>query len=49
MISDGRDYIGSAWWVTFFPGVAIFFTVLAFNFIGDWLRDKWDPRLRQLN
>ena len=49
MISDGRDYIASAWWVTFFPGMAIFLTVLAFNFIGDWLRDKWDPRLRQLN
>jgi peptide/nickel transport system permease protein len=50
MISDGRDYLltGSAWWVTVFPGFAIFLTVLAFNFIGDWLRDKWDPRLRQL-
>ena len=50
MISDGRDYLltGSAWWTTVFPGVAIFLTVLAFNFIGDWLRDRWDPRLRQL-
>lgn len=50
MISDGRDYLltGSAWWITVFPGVAIFLTVFAFNFIGDWLRDKWDPRLRQL-
>lgn len=50
MISDGRDYLltGSAWWVTVFPGIAIFLTVLAFNFVGDWLRDKWDPRLRQL-
>ena len=48
MVSDGRDYLGSAWWVAFFPGVAIYLTVLAFNFMGDWLRDRWDPRLRQL-
>ncbi|MDP7262588.1 MAG: ABC transporter permease [Dehalococcoidia bacterium] len=50
MISDGREYllVGSAWWITVFPGIAIFLTVLAFNFLGDWLRDKWDPRLRQL-
>ena len=48
MVADGRDYLNSAWWVAFFPGMAIFLTVLAFNFIGDWLRDRWDPRLRQL-
>lgn len=48
MVADGRDYLGSAWWVAFFPGMAIFLTVLAFNFIGDWLRDRWDPRLRQI-
>jgi peptide/nickel transport system permease protein len=48
MVADGRDYLSSAWWVAFFPGMAIFLTVLAFNFIGDWLRDRWDPRLRQL-
>lgn len=48
MIAEGRDYLGTAWWVSFFPGVAIFLTVLAFNFMGDWLRDRWDPRLRQL-
>ena len=48
MVAEGRDYLGSAWWVAFFPGMAIFLTVLAFNFIGDWLRDRWDPRLRQL-
>lgn len=48
MVSDGRQYLGSAWWVAIFPGIAIFLTVLAFNFMGDWLRDRWDPRLRQL-
>ena len=48
MIADGRTYLSTAWWVAFFPGVAIFLTVFAFNFLGDWLRDKLDPRLRQL-
>ncbi|MCI0437929.1 MAG: ABC transporter permease [Chloroflexi bacterium] len=48
MVAEGRDYLGSAWWVAFFPGMAIFLTVLAFNFLGDWIRDRWDPRLRQL-
>ncbi len=47
-VAHGRDYLGSAWWVAFFPGMAIFLTVLSFNFIGDWLRDRWDPRLRQV-
>ncbi len=47
-IAAGREYLGSAWWVAFFPGIAIFLTVLSFNFIGDWLRDRWDPRLRQI-
>jgi peptide/nickel transport system permease protein len=48
MIAEGRDYIASAWWVSFFPGLAILTTVLAFNLFGDWLRDALDPTLRQL-
>mgnify|MGYP003331377781 FL=1 len=48
MVSDGRSYLASSWWIAFFPGVAIFLTVLAFNFLGDWLRDTLDPRLRQV-
>lgn len=48
MVADGRDYLASAWWVAFFPGMAILFTVLALNFTGDWLRDRLDPRLRQI-
>jgi len=48
MIAEGRDYIASAWWVSFFPGLAILVTVLAFNLFGDWLRDALDPTLRQL-
>lgn len=48
MVSAGRDYLSTAWWVAFFPGMAILLTVLALNFLGDWLRDRLDPRLRQL-
>ena len=48
MVSEGRAYINSAWWPTVFPGVAIFLVVMSLNFTGDWLRDRLDPRLRQL-
>jgi peptide/nickel transport system permease protein len=48
MIAEGRDFITSAWWVSFFPGLAILLVVLAFNLLGDWLRDSLDPKLRQL-
>jgi len=48
MVSEGRQFVLSAWWVPFFPGIAIVLTVLAFNLLGDWLRDHLDPRLRQL-
>jgi peptide/nickel transport system permease protein len=44
MLSSGRDYMRDAWWVTTFPGAAVFVTVLAFNFIGDGLRDAVDVR-----
>lgn len=49
MVSDGRDYLQDAPWITMVPGIAIFLTVMSFNFIGDWLRDRLDPRLRQLD
>ena len=48
MISDGRLYLTDAWWVSAFPGIAIGLTVTALVFLGDWLRDHLDPRLRQL-
>jgi len=48
MIAEGRDVITIAWWVSFFPGLVILLVVLAFNLLGDWLRDTLDPRLRQL-
>lgn len=47
MIAEGRNFLNTAWWIATIPGAAIFFTVLGFNFAGDWLRDYWDPRLRQ--
>ncbi len=47
MVAGGRDLIASAWWVSFFPGLAILSIVLALNSLGDWLRDYLDPRTRQ--
>jgi peptide/nickel transport system permease protein len=47
MLSDGREYLLSAWWIATFPGVALMLTALSFNRLGDWLRDRTDPRLRR--
>ena len=46
MIASGRDYIYTAWWLTTFPGLVIFLVCLSINFVGDWIRDVRDPRLR---
>jgi peptide/nickel transport system permease protein len=48
MVSDGRGLIDVAWWISLFPGLAIGLTVLSGNYLGDWIRDKLDPKLRQL-
>jgi peptide/nickel transport system permease protein len=48
MVSDGRSYLDTAWWASAFPGIAIGLVVMSGNFLGDWIRDKLDPRLRQL-
>jgi len=48
MVSDGRAKVASAWWISIIPGVAITMVVIAFNLFGDWLRDRLDPKLRQL-
>jgi len=48
MLNDGRAYITIAWWLTTFPGATIMLTVLGINFMGDWLRDLFDPRLESL-
>jgi peptide/nickel transport system permease protein len=42
MIAQGRNYVTSYWWIAVFPGLAISFAVLGFNFIGDGLRDAFD-------
>ncbi|ORM62412.1 dipeptide ABC transporter permease DppC [Pantoea rodasii] len=47
MLSDVLQYAQSAWWVVTFPGVVILLTVLAFNLMGDGLRDALDPKLKQ--
>lgn len=44
LVSDGRSYVSSAWWISFFPGLAIFVTVMGINLVGDWLRESLDPR-----
>lgn len=46
MIADGQSYLTSAWWMSVYPGVAIAIIVIAFNFLGDQLRDALDPRMR---
>jgi len=48
MIADGRELIVVAWWIAFFPGLAIMLTVLSLNLLGDWLRDYLDPKLRNI-
>jgi peptide/nickel transport system permease protein len=48
MIAEARLYISTAWWLPTFPGLAIMLTVLGANLLGDWLRDRLDPKLRQI-
>lgn len=48
MISEGRNYIMQAWWLSVWPGVAILLTVLSFNLLGDWLRVRLDPKFKQV-
>ncbi len=48
MVADGRELITSAWWIFLFPTLAIVMTVLSMNLLGDWLRDKLDPKLRNV-
>lgn len=46
MLAGGRDYIATAWWMSTFPGICITVTVLCILFIGDWLRELLDPRMK---
>jgi peptide/nickel transport system permease protein len=45
ILSDGRSYVATAWWISAFPGIAICVAVLGIMFLGDWLRDFLDPRI----
>lgn len=47
MLADAREFVLRAWWVVTFPGIAILITVLAFNLLGDGLRDALDPKLKR--
>ncbi len=47
MLADAREFVMRAWWVVTFPGLAILVTVLAFNLLGDGLRDALDPKLKR--
>jgi peptide/nickel transport system permease protein len=46
MLARGKQQIYVAWWMPTFPGIAIMFTVLAINLVGDWLREEFDPRMQ---
>jgi peptide/nickel transport system permease protein len=46
MLTAGKDNIEIAWWLSFFPGFAIFITVMGYNMLGEGIRDAIDPRLR---
>ena len=48
MVADGRELIVANWWVSFFPGMCILLAVMSLNLLGDWVRDRLDPKMRQL-
>lgn len=48
MVSEGRQYIATGYWISLFPGLVIMATVLSLNLFGDWLRDALDPRRKSL-
>lgn len=45
MLSEAQRYLHHAWWLALFPGIAIFLTVLSYNFLGEAIRDSFDPRM----
>ncbi len=48
ILSEGQNYLTTAWWIAVFPGLSLMAMVFSCNFIGDWLRDAFDPKLRQM-
>ena len=47
ILGEGRDYLASAWWIAVWPGALIFVITLSMSLIGDWLRDRLDPMLKE--
>ena len=47
ILADGRGYIDTSWWITFFPGLVLMLTVLSVNLLGDYVRDVLDPRMKR--
>ena len=47
MVADGRSNLTTGWWISLTPGIAILLLVLSFNLVGDWFRDRLDPRLQR--
>jgi peptide/nickel transport system permease protein len=48
MVSEGRAVLRQTWWLALFPGLAITVVVIAVNFVGDWLSERWDPQRRAI-
>jgi peptide/nickel transport system permease protein len=46
MVNEGREFIWNAWWIQTFPGLAMVLCVSGVGMMGNWLRDRLDPRLR---
>ena len=49
VVGEGRVHLMTSWWYATFPGLAITFTVLGLNLVGDWIRDVFDPKSRLRN
>lgn len=47
ILGEGREYLSSAWWIAVWPGLLIFTVTLCMSIVGDWLRDRLDPMLRE--
>jgi peptide/nickel transport system permease protein len=48
MVAEGQNFVATAWWISVFPGIAILLVVLSLNLLGDWVRDRLDPKLRNV-
>ena len=48
MVAEGQNFIATAWWISVCPGIVIMLVVLSLNLLGDWLRDRLDPKLRNV-